>query len=57
MPTFSQVSCHIVHCYAVASQFEKCREKIAEMQIIVQELCRLLYYKVCLLLLLFSNNV
>ncbi|CAB3992239.1 dnaJ homolog subfamily C member 13-like [Paramuricea clavata] len=40
-----QVCCHIVHCYAVASQFEKCREKIAEMQIIVQELCRLLYYK------------
>ena len=30
----------------MASQFEKCREKIAEMQIIVQELCRLLYYKV-----------
>ena len=43
---FTQVCCHIVHCYAVASQFEKCREKIAEMQIIVQELCRLLYYKV-----------
>jgi hypothetical protein len=58
MSLLRQVSCHIVHCYAVASQFEKCREKIAEMQIIVQELCRLLYYKVSLMLfLLFLNHL
>lgn len=41
-----QVCSHIVKCYAVASQFESCREKIQEIPAIVKDISRILYYKV-----------
>lgn len=40
-----QVCSHIVKCYAVASQFESCREKIQEIPAIVKDISRILYYK------------
>ncbi|XP_056011194.1 dnaJ homolog subfamily C member 13-like isoform X2 [Ostrea edulis] len=40
-----QVCSHIVKCYAVASQFEGCREKIQEIPAIVKDISRILYYK------------
>lgn len=43
---FMQVCSHIVKCYAVASQFESCREKIQEIPAIVKDISRILYYKV-----------
>ena len=42
----SQVCSHVTRCYAVASQFEGCREKIQENSSIVRDVCRILYYKV-----------
>ena len=41
-----QVCTHITRCYAVASQFKGCREKIQEHQNIIKDLCRILYFKV-----------
>ncbi|KAK3742179.1 hypothetical protein QZH41_012074 [Actinostola sp. cb2023] len=41
-----QVCTHITKCFAVAAQFESCREKITEMPIIINDLCRVLYFKV-----------
>ena len=43
-----QVCTHVANCYAVASQFESCREKLQEIPQIVKDLCRILYFKVCL---------
>lgn len=40
-----QVCCNVVRCYAVASQFKGCREKIQECPNIIKDLCRILYYK------------
>ncbi|XP_069107344.1 LOW QUALITY PROTEIN: dnaJ homolog subfamily C member 13-like [Argopecten irradians] len=40
-----QVCMHVVKCYAVASQFEGCREKIQEIPAIIKDICRILYYK------------
>ncbi|XP_023933252.1 dnaJ homolog subfamily C member 13-like [Lingula anatina] len=40
-----KVCIHIARCYAVASQFEGCREKIQENPTIVKDLCRILYFK------------
>eukprot|EP00058_Branchiostoma_floridae_P000587 XP_002586075.1 hypothetical protein BRAFLDRAFT_252432 [Branchiostoma floridae] len=40
-----QVCMHISRCYAVAAQFEGCREKIIEIPAIIKDLCRILYYK------------
>ncbi|KAJ8321004.1 hypothetical protein KUTeg_002591 [Tegillarca granosa] len=40
-----QVCTHVVRCYAVASEFEACREKIQEIPAIVKDICRILYYK------------
>ena len=42
-----QVCTHITRCYAVAAQFEECREKITEMPGIIKDLCRVLYHRVC----------
>lgn len=43
--TAVQVCTHVVKCYAVASQFEGCREKIQEIPAIIKNICRILYYK------------
>ncbi|KAK3083199.1 hypothetical protein FSP39_016526 [Pinctada imbricata] len=43
--TAVQVCLHIVKCYAVASQFEGCREKIQEIPAIIKDICRILFYK------------
>ncbi|ELU18389.1 hypothetical protein CAPTEDRAFT_227625 [Capitella teleta] len=40
-----QVCSHITQCYAVASQFQGCREKIQELPSIVKDICRILYFK------------
>ncbi|XP_033727987.1 dnaJ homolog subfamily C member 13-like [Pecten maximus] len=40
-----QVCMHVVKCYAVASQFEGCREKIQEIPAIIKDICRILYFK------------
>ncbi|XP_067952104.1 dnaJ homolog subfamily C member 13-like [Watersipora subatra] len=40
-----QVCSQIAKCYGVASQFQKCREVIQEIPVIVKELSRILYYK------------
>lgn len=42
----AQVCTYIAKCYAVAAQFEGCREKIQEHSAIIKDLCRILYYKV-----------
>ncbi|KAI0215551.1 DnaJ-like subfamily C member 13 [Lamellibrachia satsuma] len=39
------VCTNIAQCYAVASQFEGCREKIQENTAIIRDLVRILYYK------------
>lgn len=41
-----QVCAHISKFYAVAAQFEACRERIQEMPHIVKDVLRVLYYKV-----------
>ncbi|XP_005092836.1 dnaJ homolog subfamily C member 13 isoform X2 [Aplysia californica] len=43
--TAVHVCTHIARCYAVAAQFEGCREKIQENSAIIKDLCRILYYK------------
>ncbi|XP_046378006.2 dnaJ homolog subfamily C member 13-like [Haliotis rufescens] len=43
--TAVQVCMYVGKCYAVASQFEGCREKIQEVSSIIKDLCRILYYK------------
>ncbi|CAG2229949.1 DNAJC13 [Mytilus edulis] len=43
--TAVQVCTYVVKCYAVASQFEGCREKIQEIPAIIKNICRILYYK------------
>ena len=50
-PNETPVQCcsNIAKCYAVAAQFEGCREKITEIPGIVSSLCGCLYYKVSLL--------
>lgn len=40
-----KVCTNVVRCYAVASQFKGCREKIQEYPKIIKDLCRILYYK------------
>lgn len=39
------VCTNIAKCYAVAAQFEACREKIQETSAIIKDLCRILYFK------------
>ena len=41
-----QVCSHVSRCYTVAAQFQQCRDKLIEMPQIIQDLCRVLYYKV-----------
>ena len=41
-----QVCTHITRFYSVASQFEKCRERMVEMPELVKNVCRIFYYKV-----------
>ncbi|XP_074640124.1 dnaJ homolog subfamily C member 13-like isoform X2 [Tubulanus polymorphus] len=43
--TSVQVCIQIAQCYAVASQFEGCRERIQELPTIIKDLCRCLYFK------------
>ena len=45
---YLQVCSHISKCYGVASQFEGCREKIQEIPSIIKDLCRILYFKASL---------
>ncbi|XP_043196340.1 dnaJ homolog subfamily C member 13-like isoform X3 [Amphibalanus amphitrite] len=40
-----QVCSHVSRCYTVAAQFQQCRDKLIEMPQIIQDLCRVLYYK------------
>ncbi|XP_037090468.1 dnaJ homolog subfamily C member 13-like isoform X2 [Pollicipes pollicipes] len=40
-----QVCSHVSRCYTVAAQFQQCRDKLIEMPQIIQDLCRILYYK------------
>ncbi|XP_072047448.1 dnaJ homolog subfamily C member 13-like isoform X2 [Amphiura filiformis] len=40
-----QVSMNIIKCYAVAAQFELCRDRITEIPNIVKEICRTMYYR------------
>ncbi|XP_076446613.1 dnaJ homolog subfamily C member 13-like isoform X1 [Babylonia areolata] len=40
-----QVCLNVSKCYAVAAQFEGCREKIQECSGIIRDLCRILYFK------------
>ena len=42
----SQVCANVACCYAVASQFEGCRERIQETSAIIRDLVRILYYRV-----------
>ena len=41
-----QVCMNIASCFSVASQFEQCRERLAEMPDVIRDLCRLLFYSV-----------
>ena len=41
-----RVCMHVVRCYAVSAQFEECREKFMTDYNIIQDICRMLYYKV-----------
>lgn len=54
--TCVEVSKHITRCFSVAAQFTGCREKLIEMPELIRDLCRILYFKVILLSLLFFNN-
>lgn len=47
-----QVCTHICRCYRVSARFDACREAIVEVPNIIKDLCRVLYYKVRLLLIL-----
>ncbi|XP_078489054.1 dnaJ homolog subfamily C member 13 [Ciona intestinalis] len=40
-----KVCMHVCRCYAVAAQFEECREKFMADSNIVKDVCRILYYK------------
>ncbi|XP_071508513.1 dnaJ homolog subfamily C member 13-like [Diadema antillarum] len=40
-----QVCIYVIKCYAVAAQFEGCRDRITEIPAIIKDLCRTLYYK------------
>ena len=40
------VCVHLTRFYSVASQFQKCREKMVEMPELVKNICRIFYYKV-----------
>ena len=42
-----QVCTHICRCFRVSAQFEACREAITEVPVILKDICRILYYKVC----------
>lgn len=48
MHCYTKVCANVARCYAVASLFGSCREKIQEMPSVVKDLCRILYYKVFL---------
>lgn len=41
-----QVCTHITRFYAVASQFQMCRDRMVEMPELVKNVCRIFYYKV-----------
>ncbi|XP_041474110.1 dnaJ homolog subfamily C member 13-like isoform X1 [Lytechinus variegatus] len=36
---------HVIKCYAVAAQFEGCRDRITEIPAIIKDVCRALFYK------------
>ncbi|XP_038048790.1 dnaJ homolog subfamily C member 13-like isoform X3 [Patiria miniata] len=38
-----QVCINVIKCYAVAAQFEMCRDRITEMPAIIKDICRTLY--------------
>ncbi|XP_033628714.1 dnaJ homolog subfamily C member 13-like isoform X2 [Asterias rubens] len=40
-----QVCVNVIKCYAVAAQFEMCRDRITEIPTIIKDLCRTLYFK------------
>ncbi|CAI8046274.1 DnaJ homolog subfamily C member 13 [Geodia barretti] len=42
-----QVCTHICRCFRVSAQFETCRVAITEVPVILKDICRILYYKVC----------
>ena len=41
-----QVCTHIIRFFSVASAFQGCRDKMAEMPELVKNICRVFYYKV-----------
>ena len=41
-----QVCSHVTRFYAVASQFQMCRDRMVEMPELVKNVCRIFYYKV-----------
>ena len=45
-PLCVQVCQNVIKCYAVAAQFEGCRDRITEIPAIIKDLCRALYFKV-----------
>lgn len=52
-----QVCTHICRCYRVSAQFEACRESIVEQKGLVRDVCRVLYYKVDVLVCVFLQIV
>ena len=46
-PPLLQVCTHICRCFRVSAQFETCRVAITEVPVILKDICRILYYKVC----------
>jgi len=51
-----QVCTHITRFYSVASQFEKCRERMVEMPELVKNVCRIFYYKVSFFQILWKSR-
>ncbi|XP_049787278.1 dnaJ homolog subfamily C member 13 [Schistocerca cancellata] len=40
-----QVCIHVTRCFAVAAQFQGCRDKMVEMTQLIKDLCHVLYFK------------
>ena len=51
----AQVCTHVVRFFSVASMFPACREKMVEMPELVKNICRVFYYKVSLLIILWFS--
>ncbi len=47
-----QVCTHICRCYRVSAQFEKCREAITEVSDVIRDVCRVLYFKVSIIIIM-----